>query len=354
MRLILAIVACGLLFSFVDSEAREGGKVKYRPLTPEEEKVIIHRGTEPPFTGKYYHFKGEGTYLCKRCGAPLFRSESKFDSGTGWPSFDEAIPGAVAKRPDPDGVRTEIVCARCGAHLGHVFFSEGFTAKNVRHCVNSISLVFEPSGSKGEGQAEEAEAEGSGRETPAGSAMGGSGRSVSKEGAEKRDDPTGGEARQARAYFAGGCFWGVEYYLSRAEGVIATRVGFMGGHVPHPTYEQVCTGTTGHVETVEVVYNPSRTDYRKLARLFFEIHDPTQVDRQGPDVGEQYRSVVFYVNDEQKKVAEELIGELEKKGFQVATRLEKAGPFYEAEEYHQRYYEKTGKLPYCHRYTKRF
>lgn len=114
----------------------------YRKLTKEEEAVIMHKGTEAPFTGKYNNFWEKGTYVCKRCGAPLYRSEAKFNAGCGWPSFDEEIRGAVTRSPDPDGVRTEITCANCGAHLGHVFVGEGFTKKNTRHCVNSISLEF--------------------------------------------------------------------------------------------------------------------------------------------------------------------------------------------------------------------
>ena len=119
-------------------------KAKYKKLTTEEESVIVHKGTERPFTGKYYAFWERGTYVCKRCGAPLYCSESKFETGCGWPSFDDEIRGAVKRVPDADGVRTEITCANCGAHLGHVFTGEGLTKKNVRHCVNSISMDFIP------------------------------------------------------------------------------------------------------------------------------------------------------------------------------------------------------------------
>jgi len=119
-------------------------KFEPRKLTKEEETVIVHKGTEMPFTGKYFAFGEKGTYVCKHCGAPLYRSESKFEANCGWPSFDDALPGAVKRLPDPDGVRTEIQCARCGAHLGHVFAGEGFTEKNTRHCVNSISMDFVP------------------------------------------------------------------------------------------------------------------------------------------------------------------------------------------------------------------
>ncbi len=119
-------------------------KAKYKKLTREEESVIIYKGTERPFTGKYYSFWERGTYVCKRCGAPLYRSESKFEAGCGWPSFDDEVPSAVKRTTDADGVRTEITCANCGAHLGHVFVGEGFTKKSVRHCVNSISIDFIP------------------------------------------------------------------------------------------------------------------------------------------------------------------------------------------------------------------
>ncbi len=283
--------------------------MKYNPLTPEEERVIIHKGTERPFTGKYVGARGKGTYICKRCNAPLYRSESKFDSRCGWPSFDDEIPGAVKRIPDPDGVRTEITCANCGAHLGHVFTGEGFTGKNVRHCVNSISMNFVPD--------------------------------EEKNATEK-------------AYFAGGCFWGVEHFFRKEEGVLSTRVGYMGGRTSNPTCREVCTGTTGHAETMEVTFDPSRTTFEKLARLFFEIHDPTQKGRQGPDIGDQYRSAIFYTGEEQKKTAERLIEILREKGFAVTTELTEAGTFWPAEDYHQDYYAKTGKRPYCHGYTKRF
>lgn len=164
------------------------------------------------------------------------------------------------------------------------------------------------------------------------------------------------ESKQyARALFASGCYWGTEFYMQQAEGVIETNVGYAGGSVANPTYREVCTGRTGHAETVEVIYDPTVTDYETLCRLFFETHDPTQVDRQGPDIGTQYRSAIFYLNDDQKAVAEKLKVELEELGYKVATEITGGATFYrEQEEYHHDYYQKKGGTPYCHAYTKRF
>lgn len=283
--------------------------MQYNKLTPEEERIIKNKGTEAPFSGEYNKFYKKGTYYCKQCGSALYKSEDKFDSGCGWPSFDDEIPGAVKRIPDADGRRTEIQCATCGGHLGHVFKGEGFTDKNVRHCVNSLSLTFED-------QKMETNAE--------------------------------------KAYFAGGCFWGVEHLMKSAEGVISTSVGYMGGKTKNPSYEDVCSHSTGHAEVVEVVFDPAKTSFEKIAKLFFEIHDPTQVNRQGPDIGDQYRSEIFYTSEHQAAVARELIDTLTQKGYKVATKVSKAPEYYKGEGYHQKYYEKKGSLPYCHVYTKRF
>jgi len=283
--------------------------MNYNKLTPEEENVIINKGTERPFTGEYDNFHEKGTYICRRCNAPLYKSGDKFDSGCGWPSFDDEIPGAVKRIPYPDGIRTEIICNNCGAHLGHVFTGEGLTSKDTRHCVNSISLKFIP-----EPKTENME----------------------------------------KAIFTGGCFWGVEHYFQKTKGVISTQVGYTGGNKDNPTYEEVCSGKTHHAEAIEVTFDSTQTSFEELAKLFFEIHDFTQVDRQGPDIGEQYRTEIFYLNDKQKEISNKLIQILTDKGFKVATNVTKTATFWKAEDYHQKYYEKTGKMPYCHMYKKIF
>lgn len=283
----------------------------YNKLTSEEERVIIHKGTEYAFTGEYYNNKEKGTYICKRCDAPLYRSEDKFDSGCGWPSFDDEIKGAVKRVPDKDGMRTEIICSNCGGHLGHVFIGEGFTSKDTRHCVNSISMKFIPYGTN----------------------------------MTKKTDT---------AYFAGGCFWGVEHLMKNEEGVIDVKSGYIGGHKDNPSYKEVCSGTTGHAEAVEIIFDPEKISYERLLKLFFEIHDFTQVNRQGPDIGEQYRSGIFFLNDEQKKTAESVKEILTSMGYKVVTEITKADRFWVAEDYHQNYYDVTGKQPYCHSYRKIF
>lgn len=157
-----------------------------------------------------------------------------------------------------------------------------------------------------------------------------------------------------KAYFAGGCFWGVEHLLQNQEGVASTTAGYMGGKTENPNYEDVCHLDTGHAEAVEVTYYPTQTNFETLAKHFFEIHDPTQLNRQGPDIGDQYRSEIFYVNEGQKKIAEKLIARLRENGYDVVTKLSEAGPFWKAEEYHQKYYIKNGQEPYCHFQVRRF
>lgn len=286
--------------------------VEINKLTNFEKQVIVQKGTEKPFSGKYTIFNKDGVYYCKLCNAPLYTSEDKFDSECGWPSFDDAIKGAVKEKLDADGSRTEIVCARCDAHLGHVFRGEGLTDKNIRHCVNSISMNF-----------------------------------------KKKEDET--DKNINYAYFAGGCFWGVEYLLEKIDGVIDVVSGYMGGKQENPTYQDVIYRNTGHLETVRVEYDSSKVSYETLARKFFEIHDPFQINGQGPDIGEQYISAIFINSKLERAIIEKLILILNDKNREkVATKILDMAIFYKAEKYHQNYYSKNGKTPYCHSYTRRF
>ena len=289
-----------------------GGKImaesKWNELTPDEKHVIVDRGTEKPFTGAYCEQFAAGLYQCRRCNAPLYRSDDKFPSHCGWPGFDDEFSGAVKRVPDADGLRTEIVCAACGAHLGHVFQGENYTRKNLRHCVNSISLRWVPATSPDYG----------------------------------------------RILLAGGCFWGVEYYLQQLPGVLHTAVGYTGGHQDYPTYDEVCQHSTGHAETVEVIFDPAVISFEQLVRRFLEIHDPTQLNRQGPDIGDQYRSAIFYYNDFQRRTAEKLLDELRRNGYHVVSKVVPAPRFWPAEEYHRNYYRRHGQQTSCHIPVARF
>lgn len=282
---------------------------KQLSLPPQLLHIIRDKGTEYPFTGEYENYEGKGTYLCRQCGIALYRSTAKFNSSCGWPSFDEEIEQNVKRTLDADGMRLEITCARCDGHLGHVFEGEGYTALNTRHCVNSASMEFVPD-------------------------------------VLVKDTEEG--------IFAGGCFWGVEHYFKKLKGVLKVESGYIGGKKANPTYEEICAGNTGHYEAVRVLFDNSIISYEEIAKYFFEIHDPSQVDGQGPDIGEQYESAVFYYNDEQKNIAQSLIKKLKEKDYDVATVLKPTSIFWKAENYHQNYYQNHHKEPYCHHYVKRF
>ncbi len=285
-----------------------------KKLDPEAYRVTQSADTERPFCGTLLDNKKEGVYACVVCGLPLFSSEHKFNSGTGWPSFyREVDPEHVARKTDKAHgmIRTEINCARCSAHLGHVF-DDGPKPTGERHCLNSASLKFLEKG----------------QDVP----------------------PESMPIVTETAYFAAGCFWGVEHYFQKGPGVIDAVSGYMQGSKDNPTYKDVCNEDTGHAETVKVVFDPKRISYKRLLEAFFVMHDPTQVNRQGPDVGDQYRSGIWTTTPQQQKEAEAFIEEQSKsdrfKGRKIATQIEPAKKFHVAEEYHQDYVEKTGRA--CH------
>lgn len=264
-------------------------------LTPEQFAVMRERGTEKPFSNKCWNIHQAGTFVCAACGNPLFESDTKFESGTGWPSFNKALTGdrvEVVKDTSHGMVRDEVNCARCGSHLGHVF-NDGPPPTGLRYCMNGVALKL---------------------------------------------------VKLEKATFAAGCFWGVQAAFDETKGVLKTSAGYTGGHVKDPTYEQVCSHTTGHAEAVEVQFDPEVVSYQKLLDVFWSIHDPRQKNRQGPDIGDNYRSAVFTHSPEQKAAAEASKAEQDAKGGgkgPIVTEIVTAGDFYPAENYHQHYKSKS-------------
>ncbi len=281
---------------------------KISSLTPHAQLVICERATELPHTGAYNIAMTQGSYLCRRCGLALFRANSQFNSSCGWPAFDRIIANTLKELPDHD-TRIEIQCNRCDGHLGHVFTGEHFTSTNKRYCVNSLAIDFVA-------------------------------------------DNTVIDTEEA--ILAGGCFWGVDYHMAQTPGVLNVEVGYSGGTVENPTYDTVCQGHTGHYEAVRVIFDLAKTTYHAVLQRFFEIHDPTQPNGQGVDIGHPYQSAVFYYDEQQRKTFERLMIELQNHGYDAATKIMPVHLFWPAEAYHQDYYTKQDKLPYCHQPVKRF
>lgn len=281
-----------------------------KTLTPEQIEVTQSAGTERAFCGGLLDQKKPGIYVSVVGGLPLFRSNAKFDSKSGWPSFFQPFdPDHIIEKRDVSHgmVRIEIQDARSGAHLGHVF-DDGPPPTGLRYCLNSAALAFIPDG-----------------------------------------EPVPAESLPVKSqivYFAGGCFWGVEDIFQQIPGVMDAESGYQGGSKDNPTYEDVCSHSSGHAESVKVVFDPNRVAYADLLKVFFNNHDATQLNRQGPDIGDQYRSAIFTVTPEQKKEAEAYIKNLQStklySGAPIVTVVAMAPKFYPAEDYHQDYHKKHG------------
>ena len=281
-------------------------------LSPDLYAVAREADTERAFTGTMWNSETKGTYYCATCGLRLFKSNQKFTSSCGWPSFFEQDnkESIVFKDDNSFGMRrTEALCGRCGSHLGHLF-DDGPEPTGKRYCMNAISLDFVPDGVV----------------------------------------PSESNGNIETITIGGGCYWCVEAVYEQLEGVQKVVSGFSGGTVANPSYEEVCTGSTGAAEVVQITYDKTKTNLDEIFQVFFTVHDPTTLNRQGADVGTQYRSVIFYKNEEQKKAAESIINELNSKNVyssKIVTAVEPFKAFYPAADYHQNYYQNNKNQPYC-------